>query len=84
MFSLFRELPGLRCAQFLIPRAFDGPAELERTQYLQENLAAGDVKLSPEEIAEIRQLAENAEVLKGERYPWGLQKQLFADTPPLA
>ncbi|KAL5521503.1 hypothetical protein ACEPAF_2251 [Sanghuangporus sanghuang] len=55
-----------------------------KVKYLKENLAAVDVKLSQDEIAEIRQLAENAEVLKGERYPWGLQKQLFADTPPLA
>ncbi|KAL5498797.1 hypothetical protein ACEPAH_2152 [Sanghuangporus vaninii] len=54
-----------------------------KVKYLKENLAAVDVKLSQDEINEIRQLAENTKVLKGERYPWGLQKLNFVDTPPL-
>jgi len=39
----------------------------KRIQYLEENVAAKDVHLSPEELAELRQLIDAAEVA-GERY----------------
>ncbi|TBU38744.1 Aldo/keto reductase [Dichomitus squalens] len=49
---------------------------------LKENLGAYDVKLSPEDIAEVRRLADGASV-PGDRYPAFLFHTLFADTPAL-
>ncbi|EJD05613.1 Aldo/keto reductase [Fomitiporia mediterranea MF3/22] len=55
-----------------------------RIKALKENIDAANVKLSPEDVAEVRRLAENAEAGKhGDRYPPGMREQLFADTPPL-
>jgi diketogulonate reductase-like aldo/keto reductase len=51
---------------------------------LKENVAAAEIKLSEEEVAEVRRIAESAEASKtGERYPPGMAEQLFADTPAL-
>ncbi|KZT68421.1 Aldo/keto reductase [Daedalea quercina L-15889] len=50
---------------------------------LHENLGAVRVKLTPEEVAEVRQIAENANATQGMRYPPLLNTLLFADTPPL-
>lgn len=39
----------------------------KRLQYLEENLAANDVRLSPQEVKELTELADAAQVV-GERY----------------
>ncbi|KAI8986631.1 Aldo/keto reductase [Trametes punicea] len=50
---------------------------------LKENLDALKVKLSPEDIKEVRKIAIEADVAKGPRYPPRLFSVLFADTPLL-
>jgi aryl-alcohol dehydrogenase-like predicted oxidoreductase len=54
----------------------------KKIKYLEENLAALEVKLSAEEEKEIRTLVEGAEVIGG-RYAEGSGGHLFADTPEL-
>jgi aryl-alcohol dehydrogenase-like predicted oxidoreductase len=54
----------------------------KKLKYLEENLGAFDVKLSPEENKELRALIEAAEV-HGARYAPQLSSSLFADTPEL-
>jgi aryl-alcohol dehydrogenase-like predicted oxidoreductase len=54
-----------------------GTTKIER---LKENLGALDVKLSKEEIQEIRTLVDAAET-HGDRYPEGALKYVFGDTP---
>ena len=49
---------------------------------LQENLDAMKVKLTTEELKEIRTASENAEIV-GLRYPEAAVQYLFGDTPPL-
>ncbi|KAM5541770.1 hypothetical protein V8D89_004499 [Ganoderma adspersum] len=49
---------------------------------LRENLGAYNVKLTAEDIAEVRQLVEAANVT-GDRYPENILLTLFIDTPPL-
>jgi hypothetical protein len=39
------------------------------------------VKLSHEEVAEIRALVEKADAAQGERYPPGRMEMLYAETP---
>jgi aryl-alcohol dehydrogenase-like predicted oxidoreductase len=56
-----------------------GTTKLER---LKENLGSFDVKLSTQEIEEIRKAVEAADV-NGDRYPEMFMKGLYADTPPL-
>lgn len=53
-----------------------------RVSAVKENVAALDVKLSEAEIEEIRRVSEAAGV-HGERYPPGMTKQLFGETPEL-
>jgi len=54
------------------------------TQNIHENLGAFQVKLSPEEVKEIRALAEKADAtLQGDRYPPAGMQSIFADTVPL-
>ncbi|KAI0266188.1 Aldo/keto reductase [Gloeopeniophorella convolvens] len=48
---------------------------------LEENLGALKVRLSAEEIAEVRKIAERADAIPGERYPASRMKAIFADTP---
>jgi len=48
---------------------------------LEENAAAAEVKLSKEEIQEIRQACEQADVA-GERYPEGMSASLYGDSAP--
>ncbi|OSD02680.1 Aldo/keto reductase [Trametes coccinea BRFM310] len=50
---------------------------------LKENLDAIKVKLSPEDIQEVRRIANEADAAKGPRYPPRLYAVLFADTPLL-
>lgn len=53
-----------------------------KVKYLEENVAANDVQLTKEEVAEIRSIVEAAEV-HGERYPEAYMSEVFRDTPPL-
>jgi aryl-alcohol dehydrogenase-like predicted oxidoreductase len=48
---------------------------------LEENAAAAQIKLSKEEVQEIRQACEKADVV-GERYPEAMSASLFADSAP--
>ena len=52
-----------------------------RIKNLEENAAAAQIKLSQEEIQEIRRACENADVV-GERYPAVMCAHLFADSAP--
>lgn len=54
----------------------------KKIKYLEENIAALNVKLTSSENAEIRKAVENAEV-HGLRYPEQLMGTLFADSPEL-
>ncbi|KAH9207398.1 NADP-dependent oxidoreductase domain-containing protein [Leptodontidium sp. 2 PMI_412] len=54
----------------------------KKIKYLEENLGALDVKLSEEDVQEIRELVEAVEV-HGHRYPEVMRGSLFADTPVL-
>ncbi|KAH7409279.1 NADP-dependent oxidoreductase domain-containing protein [Cadophora sp. MPI-SDFR-AT-0126] len=51
-----------------------------KIKYLEENVAAFDVKLTEDEVANIRKFAEAAEV-SGGRYPEMYVDELFRDTP---
>jgi len=55
----------------------------KKIKYLKENLAAINVKLSNEEIAQVRKLAEDSDVGGLDRYPTAMMGTLFADTPKL-
>lgn len=52
-------------------------------QYAKENLASIKVKLSPEDVQEVRRAATKADAIPGDRYPPVFMKTLLADTPPL-
>uniref|UniRef100_A0A8H8CEZ4 NADP-dependent oxidoreductase domain-containing protein n=1 Tax=Psilocybe cubensis TaxID=181762 RepID=A0A8H8CEZ4_PSICU len=54
----------------------------KRVKYLKENLESLNVKLSPEEIAEIRKTAEEADKHHLDRYPAEMMTALFANTVP--
>ena len=54
----------------------------KKIKYLEENIAALNVKLTSSENAEIRKAVENAEV-HGLRYPEQMMGTLFADSPKL-
>ena len=46
-------------------------------------MAALKIKLTPAEVAEVREIARKADAVQGDRYPASAMKDLFADTPPL-
>ena len=52
-------------------------------QYLDENLGAIAVKLTPEDLAAVRKVAEDADTSHGDRYPPAFMQVHFADTPAL-
>jgi len=54
----------------------------KKIKYLEENLGALEIKLTPEENQEMRKMIESAEV-HGTRYPEDFMFTLFADTPEL-
>ncbi|KAF2646389.1 Aldo/keto reductase [Massarina eburnea CBS 473.64] len=54
----------------------------KKIKYLEENVGAIDVKLTPEEVRQIREEIEKVEVI-GDRYSSKLQPFSFADTPEL-
>lgn len=56
----------------------------KQLKYVEENLAAGKIKLSEDDLKKIRILADECEKnSKGDRYPPSLVGQLLVDTPPL-
>ncbi|CAF4276073.1 unnamed protein product [Adineta steineri] len=48
---------------------------------LEENIAAAQIKLSKDEVQEIRDACEKADI-KGERYPPQFSHHLFGDSAP--
>ncbi|EKM54068.1 uncharacterized protein PHACADRAFT_257670 [Phanerochaete carnosa HHB-10118-sp] len=54
-----------------------------KEKYLKENLGALSIKLSSEDLQEVRRVAEEADGSMGLRYPEQLMKVTFADTPEL-
>jgi hypothetical protein len=50
---------------------------------LEENIAAGKLKLSAEDVQTVRDLTAQAGAGLGERYPAGMIALAFADTPAL-
>lgn len=52
-------------------------------QYLEENMKAVDVKLTSDEIAELRDIAIQADQLPGDRYTPVYMAALFVDSPEL-
>jgi len=54
-----------------------------KTKYLEENLGAAKIQLSPEEVKEVRAEAEQADAAQGSRYPPGMDSLMFTDTPEL-
>jgi len=48
---------------------------------LKENVDAGKIILSPEDIQAVRDVADKADASLGDRYPEALMKTLYADTP---
>jgi len=55
----------------------------KKIKYLEENIKASSIKLSAEEIQELRAIAVEGDAIVGDRYGPGMQEQLFQDTPPL-
>ncbi|KAK7036678.1 Aldo-keto reductase str7 [Paramarasmius palmivorus] len=54
----------------------------KKIKYLKENMGAANVKLSPEEIAEIREIAEEADkAMPDKRYPQAAWDMLNLETP---
>jgi len=54
----------------------------KKIKYLDENVDAIKVRLSPEEVRAIRHEIEKVEII-GDRYPAFLQQFSLADTPEL-
>ncbi|KAF8160452.1 NADP-dependent oxidoreductase domain-containing protein [Mycena galopus ATCC 62051] len=55
----------------------------KKIKYLEENIAAGNLKLSPEDVQAVRDVSIQADAAQGERYPAAMMSTLFADTPAL-
>ena len=56
----------------------------KQLKYVEENVVAGKLKLSEDDLKRIRILADESDKnSKGDRYPPGLIQQVLADTPPL-
>ncbi|KAH7906993.1 NADP-dependent oxidoreductase domain-containing protein [Hygrophoropsis aurantiaca] len=53
----------------------------KKIKYLNENLNAVKVQLSPESVKEIRTIAEKADWANGDRYPASSMSKLYAETP---
>ncbi|CAL1698067.1 unnamed protein product [Somion occarium] len=54
-----------------------------KEKYLKENLGALNVKLTPEEVQEVREIVSKADAANGPRYPGVMQELLFGNTPSL-
>ncbi|KAF8630004.1 hypothetical protein AX15_003153 [Amanita polypyramis BW_CC] len=55
----------------------------KKIKYLKENIAAAQVKLTQEEVEEVREIAKKADVMDTPRYPPEVLQFLFVDTPSL-
>ncbi|KAJ6532851.1 NADP-dependent oxidoreductase domain-containing protein [Mycena vulgaris] len=55
----------------------------KKIKYLQENIAAGGVKLSAEDVQAVWDVATKADAAHGERYPPAMVAQMFVETPAL-
>jgi aryl-alcohol dehydrogenase-like predicted oxidoreductase len=56
----------------------------KKIKYLEENLNAAEIQLTPADLDEVRAEAKEADISNGgERYPPGMEELLFADTPEL-
>ncbi|KAJ7057717.1 Aldo keto reductase [Mycena amicta] len=58
----------------------------KKTKYLTENILAGSVTLSPDDVAAVQELAVEADkagATAGPRYPEVMWAQMFVDTPAL-
>lgn len=56
-------------------------APVSLLQYLEENIPAANVKLTPQDVKDVRQAAKDADAAQGDRYPPGIVEQLFVETP---
>ncbi|KAJ7787832.1 Aldo/keto reductase [Mycena olivaceomarginata] len=56
----------------------------KKIKYLEENIAASKLKLSAEDVKDVRNVASQADASRGERYPAGMLTTLFVDTPALS
>jgi aryl-alcohol dehydrogenase-like predicted oxidoreductase len=54
-----------------------------KIKYVVENIKAATVKLTPEELQKVREIADETNVSQGERYPASMSASLFADSPEL-
>ncbi|KAF8686312.1 aldo kereductase [Rhizoctonia solani] len=54
----------------------------QRIEYIEENIGAGQIKLTTEELQTLRKLVDETEVI-GAQYPPVFQAMLYADTPEL-
>jgi aryl-alcohol dehydrogenase-like predicted oxidoreductase len=52
-------------------------------KYLHENLGSLNVKLDPEEVRQVREIAERADSTLGDRYPTAMLETLYTNTPSL-
>jgi hypothetical protein len=50
---------------------------------LEENIRAGDLQLSTEDVQAVRDVAAKADAAQGERYPAAMVAQMFVETPAL-
>jgi diketogulonate reductase-like aldo/keto reductase len=55
----------------------------KRVKYLEENLQAVHVKLTPDEVTKIRKAIESVGGSKGARYPPAMMAKCFGDSPEL-
>ncbi|KAJ7128718.1 NADP-dependent oxidoreductase domain-containing protein [Mycena epipterygia] len=55
----------------------------KKIKYLNENIAAGSLNLSAEDVQAVRDVATKADAAQGERYPESMAAQLFCETPAL-
>lgn len=76
--------PGQLCLAFLMGQGDDiiPIPGTTRVKNFDENMAALNVKLTPEDNQKMRKLIDSAEV-HGARYPEAFASALFADTVPL-
>ncbi|KAJ7128694.1 Aldo/keto reductase [Mycena epipterygia] len=56
----------------------------KKIKYLEENIAAGALKLSASDVEAVREISAKADATQGERYPEVMLAQLFCETPALA
>ncbi|KAJ7476695.1 NADP-dependent oxidoreductase domain-containing protein, partial [Mycena latifolia] len=55
----------------------------KKIKYLHENVAAGALTLSAEDVQAVRDVAAKADAAQGERYPAAMVTQMFVETPAL-